>query len=129
MFYAKLAWSNLKKSVNIFVPFLLTSTILFLLNCSTLLILFSPVGKSMSYGAATLGLSIIVLFIFSIIMEIYSYNFLLKQRSREFVLYNIIGMNRFQIILVSTDCYFCGCDYLRKSFISCLFTIILFDFY
>ena len=83
MFYAKLAWSNLKKSVNIFGPFLLTSTILFLLNCSTLLILFSPVGKSMSYGAVTLGLSIVVLFIFSIIMEIYSYNFLLKQRSRE----------------------------------------------
>ncbi len=55
MFYAKLAWSNLKKSVNIFGPFLLTSTILFLLNCSTLLILFSPVGKSMSYGAVTLG--------------------------------------------------------------------------
>lgn len=102
MFYAKLAWSNLKKSVNIFGPFLLTSTILFLLNCSTLLILFSPVGKSMSYGAATLGLSIVVLFIFSIIMEIYSYNFLLKQRSREFGLYNILGMNRFQISLVST---------------------------
>lgn len=102
MFYAKLAWSNLKKSVNIFGPFLLTSTILFLLNCSTLLILFSPVGKSMSYGAVTLGLSIVVLFIFSIIMEIYSYNFLLKQRSREFGLYNILGMNRFQISLVST---------------------------
>ena len=102
MFYAKLAWSNLKKSVNIFGPFLLTSTILFLLNCSTLLILFSPVGKSMSYGAITLGLAIVVLFIFSIIMEIYSYNFLLKQRSREFGLYNILGMNRFQISLVST---------------------------
>lgn len=102
MFYAKLAWSNLRKSVNIFGPFLLTSTILFLLNCSTLLILFSPVGKSMSYGAITLGLAIVVLFIFSIIMEIYSYNFLLKQRSREFGLYNILGMNRFQISLVST---------------------------
>lgn len=102
MFYAKLAWSNLKKSVNIFGPFLLTSTILFLLNCSTLLILFSPVGKSMSYGAVTLGLSIVVLFIFSFIMEIYSYNFLLKQRSREFGLYNILGMNRFQISLVSS---------------------------
>ncbi|CDO17742.1 Putative ABC transporter, permease protein [Streptococcus gallolyticus] len=102
MFYAKLAWSNLRKSVNIFGPFLLTSTILFLLNCSTLLILFSPVGKSMSYGAITLGLAIVVLFIFSIIMEIYSYNFLLKQRSREFGLYNILGMNRFQISLIST---------------------------
>ena len=102
MFYVRLAWSNLKKSVNIFGPFLLTSTILFLLNCSTLLILFSPVGTDMSVGATTLGLSAIILFIFAIIMEIYSYNFLLKQRSREFGLYNILGMNRFQISLVST---------------------------
>ena len=102
MFYAKLAWSNLKKSVNVFGPFLLTSTILFVLICSTSLIMFSPVEGGMQYGTQTLSLSIFVLFIFAIIMEIYSYNFLLKQRSKEFGLYNILGMNRFQISLVST---------------------------
>lgn len=49
-----------------------------------------------------LGLAIFVLIIFATIMEIYSYNFLLKQRSREFGLYNILGMNKKQVGLVST---------------------------
>lgn len=102
MFYAKLAWSNLKKSFNIFAPFLLASIVLFILDCSTLLILYSPISDDMQYSNSVLGLAIIVLMIFTIIMEIYSYNFLLKQRSKEFGLYNILGMNRKQVSLVST---------------------------
>ena len=102
MFYAKLAWSNLKKSLDIFGPFLLASVVLFILDCSTLLILFSPVSDDMPYSNTVLGLAIVVLMIFTVIMEIYSYNFLLKQRSREFGLYNILGMNRRQVGLVST---------------------------
>lgn len=102
MFYAKLAWSNLKKSFNIFAPFLLASIVLFILDCSTLLILYSPISDDMQYSNSVLGLAIIVLMIFTIIMEVYSYNFLLKQRSKEFGLYNILGMNRKQVSLVST---------------------------
>ncbi|WP_270320671.1 FtsX-like permease family protein [Streptococcus infantarius] len=102
MFYAKLAWSNLKKSLDIFGPFLLASVVLFILDCSTLLILFNPVSDDMRYSNTVLGLAIVVLMIFTVIMEIYSYNFLLKQRSREFGLYNILGMNRRQVGLVST---------------------------
>lgn len=102
MFYAKLAWSNLKKSLDIFGPFLLASVVLFILDCSTLLILFSPVSDDMRYSNTVLGLAIVILMIFTVIMEIYSYNFLLKQRSREFGLYNILGMNRRQVGLVST---------------------------
>nr|WP_205397206.1 ABC transporter permease [Streptococcus lutetiensis] len=102
MFYAKLAWSNLKKSLDIFGPFLLASVVLFILDCSTLLILFSSVADAMRYSNTVLGLAIVVLMIFTVIMEIYSYNFLLKQRSREFGLYNILGMNRKQISLVAS---------------------------
>ncbi|WP_024344089.1 FtsX-like permease family protein [Streptococcus equinus] len=102
MFYAKLAWSNLKKSFNIFAPFLLASIVLFILDCSTLLILYSPISDDMQYSNSVLGLAIIILMIFTIIMEVYSYNFLLKQRSKEFGLYNILGMNRKQVSLVST---------------------------
>ena len=69
MFYAKLAWSNLKKSFNIFAPFLLASIVLFILDCSTLLILYSPVSDDMQYSNSVLGLAIIVLMIFTIIME------------------------------------------------------------
>lgn len=102
MFYAKLAWSNLKKSLDIFGPFLLASVVLFVLDCSTLLLIYSPVSMEMQYSNTVLGLAIVVLMIFTVIMEIYSYNFLLKQRSREFGLYNILGMNRSQVGLVSS---------------------------
>lgn len=64
--------------------------------------MMSPISESMRHGIMLLGLAIFVLIIFATIMEIYSYNFLLKQRSREFGLYNILGMNKKQVGLVST---------------------------
>ena len=89
MFYAKLAWSNLKKSLDIFGPFLLASVVLFVLDCSTLLLIYSPVSMEMQYSNTVLGLAIVVLMIFTVIMEIYSYNFLLKKRSRESLVFTI----------------------------------------
>lgn len=102
MFYLKLAWNNLRKSLSVTAPFLLASTVLYMLNCIVLIIMMSPVSESMRHGFMLLGLAIFVLIIFATIMEIYSYNFLLKQRSREFGLYNILGMNKKQVGLVST---------------------------
>ncbi|MCA1358547.1 ABC transporter permease [Streptococcus iniae] len=102
MFYLKLAWNNLRKSKATVAPFLLASTVLYTFLAIVFLILLSPMTKSMSYGNSLLGLAIVVLIIFSIVMEIYSYNFLLKQRSREFGLYNILGMTKKQVGLVST---------------------------
>ncbi|EHI69536.1 efflux ABC transporter, permease domain protein [Streptococcus ictaluri 707-05] len=102
MFYLKLAWNNLKKSLSVSGPFLLASTVLYMLNCIVLIILLSPIAEDMRNGNMLLGMAIVVLNIFAIIMEIYSYNFLLKQRSREFGLYNILGMNKKQVSLVSS---------------------------
>lgn len=102
MFYLKLAWNNLKKSLNVFAPFVLATLVLYTLVCSTLLLLLSPMSNKMSYGGIALGLAVIVLVIFSLIMALYSYNFLLKQRSREFGLYNILGMNKKQVSLLAT---------------------------
>ncbi|MGT2932695.1 ABC transporter permease [Streptococcus catagoni] len=102
MFYLKLAWNNLKNSFEVLAPFFLASTVLFMLNCIVTIILFSPISKKMSYGNTFLGLAFVILTLFATIMEIYSYNFFLKQRSREFGLYNILGMNKGQVGLVST---------------------------
>ncbi|MGT2887342.1 FtsX-like permease family protein [Streptococcus didelphis] len=102
MFYIKLAFNNLRKSKEVVAPFLLASNVLFLLNCIVVILIFSPISKTMSSGNILLGLAIVVLTLFSVIMEAYSYNFLLKQRSKEFGLYNILGMNKKQVGLVST---------------------------
>lgn len=102
MFYLKLACGNIRKSLQTFAPFILASLVLFVLNCSTLLLVLSPMAQELGTGAVSLGLGTIVLTIFSIIMEIYSFNFLMKQRAREFGLYNMLGMNKRQLALLAT---------------------------
>lgn len=66
------------------------------------LLMLSPVMKSMGSGAISIGLGVVVLTIFSLIMEIYSFNFLMQQRSREFGLYNMLGMNKKKVSLIAS---------------------------
>ena len=102
MFYLKLAVNNIKNAIGIFAPFILSSLVLFMLICSTQLIMLSPVSETMQSGTMTLGLAITVLTIFAFIMATYSYNFLMKQRSREFGLYNMLGMNKKQVSFIAS---------------------------
>lgn len=89
-------------SIDQYIPFLLASLLLYSLTCSTLLILMSAVGRDMGTAATVLFLGVIVLSIFAVVMEHYSYNILMKQRSSEFGLYNILGMNKRQVARVAS---------------------------
>ena len=102
MFYLKLAGQNIRKSMGVFAPFILASLVLFTLICSMFLLMLSPVMKSMGTGAVSIGLGVVVLTIFSLIMEIYSFKFLMQQRTREFGLYNMLGMNKKKVALVAS---------------------------
>ncbi|HEM2777942.1 TPA: ABC transporter permease [Streptococcus suis] len=102
MFYLKLAGQNIQKSMGVFAPFVLASLVLFTLICSMFLLMLSPVMKTMGSGAISIGLGVVVLTIFSVIMEIYSFNFLMQQRTREFGLYNMLGMNKKKVALVAS---------------------------
>ncbi|HFU4517947.1 TPA: FtsX-like permease family protein [Streptococcus suis] len=102
MFYLKLAGQNIRKSMVVFAPFVLASLVLFTLICSMFLLMLSPVMKTMGTGAVSIGLGVVVLTIFSLIMEIYSFNFLMQQRAREFGLYNMLGMNKKKVALVAS---------------------------
>ena len=102
MFYLKLAGQNIRKSMGVFAPFVLASLVLFTLICSMFLLMLSPVMKSMGTGAVSIGLGVVVLTIFSLIMEIYSFNFLMQQQTREFGLYNMLGMNKKKVALVAS---------------------------
>lgn len=102
MFYLKLAGQNIRKSIGVFAPFVLASLVLFTLICSIFLLMLSPVIKTMGSGAVSIGLGVVVLTIFSVIMEIYSFNFLMKQRAREFGLYNMLGMNKKKVALIAS---------------------------
>ncbi|HEM5131896.1 TPA: ABC transporter permease [Streptococcus suis] len=107
MFYLKLAGQNIRKSMGVFAPFVLASLVLFTLICSMFLLMLSPVMKTMGTGAVSIGLGVVVLTIFSLIMEIYSFNFLMQQRTREFGLYNMLGMNKKKVALVASIELFC----------------------
>ncbi|MFZ2230843.1 MAG: FtsX-like permease family protein, partial [Lactococcus raffinolactis] len=104
MFYLKLAFQNIRKSFSNFSPFLLATTSMFAI---TLILSNLAFSKSLDQlrGADTVrtlmkfGLAIIVLF--SVIIVSYSYRFLLKQRTREFGLYNILGLNKRNIATIS----------------------------
>lgn len=102
MFYLKLAGQNIRKSMGVFAPFVLASIVLFTLICSMFLLMLSPVMETMGSGAVSIGLGVVVLTIFSVIMEIYSFNFLMKQRAREFGLYNMLGMNKKKVALIAS---------------------------
>lgn len=102
MFYLKLAGQNIRKSMGVFAPFVLASLVLFTLICSMFLLMLSSVMKTMGTGAVSIGLGVVVLTIFSLIMEIYSFNFLMQQRTREFGLYNMLGMNKKKVALVAS---------------------------
>lgn len=67
MFYLKLAWNNLKNSLSVSAPFLLASTVLYMLNCIVLIILMSPISENMRYGKMLLGLAIVILVLFALI--------------------------------------------------------------
>lgn len=102
MFYWKLALQNIRNSIRVFAPFVLSSLVLFTIISSMFALIFSPVMVSMGTGAIVLGMGLFVLSIFSFIMETYSYNFLMHQRSREFGLYNMLGMNKKKVILIAS---------------------------
>lgn len=97
MMYPKLAFDNIRKNARIYLPYILT--------CMLMIAMFY-IMKSLSlneglngiFGAQTtayiLGLGTYVIGIFAFIFLFYTNSFLLKQRKKEFGLYNILGMEK-----------------------------------
>ncbi|MFK4963165.1 FtsX-like permease family protein [Lactococcus formosensis subsp. bovis] len=100
----KLAVQNLKKGLKSFAPFIVASVTMFVLLFVTAAIAQSPSLEKMKGGAAVgemMSFAMWILAIFGGIILIYSYRFLQLQRSREFGLYDILGLGKKKIALVS----------------------------
>lgn len=96
-FYPKLAISGLKKNRKLYLPYLMTCTlmvsvyyILAFLTKSGILGTF-PGGDSVNM---VLMLGCWVIIIFSAIFLFYTNSFLIRRRKKEFGLYNVLGMNK-----------------------------------
>lgn len=97
MFYAKLASNNLKKNKRAYLPFLISMLFLVAINTMVQLVVTNQGMKSLPGAQNALQMFSLgqwIIMIFSVIFSLYTNSFLLKQRKKEFGLYNILGLGK-----------------------------------
>ncbi len=96
-FYPKLAWEGIQKNKRLYVPYILTGCMMVMMFYILGFLMESPALGSMKGGSVlmtVLPLGCMVIAIFSVLFLFYTNSFLIRQRYREFGLYNILGMDK-----------------------------------
>ena len=101
--YPKLAWEGIRKNKRLYVPYIAMGALMVMMFYLLRFLKDSPVIGVMR-GAVTLSMVLpmgyAVIAIFSIIFLFYTNSFLIRQRYREFGLYNILGMNKQNVCMI-----------------------------
>ena len=102
--YFRLAANNIRKSRRLYVPYLLSGACMVAVVYLLLHLSGDPSIRQMRGGAdmvvPLMGVGVFVMALFSTIFLLYTSSFLMKQRTRELGLYNVLGMNRRHILRV-----------------------------
>ena len=96
----RLAFEGIRKNKRLYIPYIMTGTIVIMMFYIILYLAFSKTLAHMpaaTFLATVLPLGIVVIFIFSLIFLFYTNSLLIKHRTKEFGLYAILGMNRTNI--------------------------------
>ena len=96
-FYPKLAWQGIAKNKKFYLPYLLTCVGMVVMSYIINYLNMSEAVANMRGGetiAEVLGFGYYVMVIFSAIFLFYTNSFIIKRRTKEFGLYNILGMAR-----------------------------------
>ena len=96
-FYPKLAWEGIRKNKRLYFPYILTGGVMVMMYYILSFLIESPALAQMPGGSVlmtVLPLGCVVIAIFSLLFLFYTNSFLIKQRYREFGLYNILGMDK-----------------------------------
>lgn len=110
--YSKLAFEGIKKNKKLYIPYIISIigmvTIMYMLGYFT----DSPSLETMK-GGSNIGMIMIlgqfVMGVFSFFFLFYTNSFLVKRRNSEFALYNILGMNKKNIIkILLRESFFIG---------------------
>lgn len=101
--YPKLAWEGIRKNKRIYAPYIFMGALMTMMYYILSFLKESPVlekmrGASVLAMALPLGCTVIV--IFSLVFLFYTNSFLIRQRYREFGLYNILGMNKQNVCMI-----------------------------
>ena len=96
-FYLKTAWGNIRKNRNIYLPYLLAASVMTALfyiqgSLCDMVDISGMKGKRMM--SSLLGISTPITGIFSLVILFYVNSFVMKQRKKEFGLYNVLGMEK-----------------------------------
>lgn len=99
-FYPKLAWDGIRKNKRLYTPYIITC-IGMVMMYYVVYFLSSSAALEHIPGAATissmLSMGTGVIAVFSLLFLFYSNSFLMRRRKREFGLYNILGMGKWNI--------------------------------
>jgi putative ABC transport system permease protein len=96
-FYPRLAWEGIRKNKRMYFPYILTGSVMVMMFYILSFLEDSPALTQMNGGTVLvtiLPLGCIVIAVFSLLFLFYTNSFLIKQRYREFGLYNILGMDK-----------------------------------
>ena len=99
-FYPKIAWDGIRKNKRLYFPYILTGGVMVMMYYILSFMIESPALAQMPGGSVlmtVLPLGCVVIAVFSLLFLFYTNSFLIKQRYREFGLYNILGMDKHNI--------------------------------
>ena len=102
--YPKLAWHGISKNKKTYVPFLLTSIGLVMMFYIASYLTYNKSVKQMRGGddmQMILSWGVPVVAFFVVIFLFYMNSFLMRRRKTEFGLYNILGMGKSNIIMLT----------------------------
>lgn len=95
--YLRLAWQGMRKNGRLYLPFLLTGSVMVMMYYIVSNLCVSPTLTSMAGGtvlATILPFGCVVIAAFSVLFLLYTHAFLIRQRAAEFGLYNVLGMGK-----------------------------------
>lgn len=109
--YSTLAVDGIKKNKKIYLPYLLTSSLMVAVFYIMTFLAKSPTVSQMEGGSTTqvcLNLGTAVIGVFALIFLIYTNSFLMRRRKKEFGLYNMLGMNKKNLGRIMTlETFYC----------------------
>ncbi|MFR5113769.1 FtsX-like permease family protein [Turicibacter sanguinis] len=101
--YPKLAWMNIKKNKQTYMPYILTCIgtmmMFYVMHAISLNDGLLNMPNSMSLQSI-LSMGVVVILIFSVILLLYTNSFLIKRRKKELGLFNVLGMEKKHIAWV-----------------------------
>lgn len=104
LFYPRLALTNLKKNIQLYLPYILMSSFTVMMFYLINYLSSHPGLDKIVSGTRTiktiLDLGNIIVCLFSIIFLFYMNSFLIKRRKKEIALYNILGLEKKHIMIM-----------------------------